>query len=40
MLRIKKNILNIEHFLEALRQINFKNHIDLLVKVLPNGKKL
>ena len=34
-----KKTLNIEHVIEALRQMNFKNHIDLLVKDLPNGEK-
>ena len=34
-----KKTLNIEHVIEALRRINFKNHIDLLVKDLPNGEK-
>ena len=34
-----KKTLNIEHVIEALRQMNFENHIDLLVKALPNGEK-
>ena len=38
-LKSGKKTLNIEHVIEALRQMNFKNHIDLLVKDLPNGEK-
>ena len=33
-----KKTLNIEHVIEALKQIEFKNHIDLLVKDLPKGE--
>ena len=33
-----KKTLNIEHVIEALKQMNFKKHIDLLVKDLPNGE--
>ena len=33
-----KKTLNIEHIIAALKQMNFKNHIDLLVKDLPKGE--
>ena len=33
-----KKTLNIEHIIEALKKMNFKNHIDLLVKDLPKGE--
>ena len=34
-----KKTLNIDHVLEALKKMSFKNHIDLLVKDLPKGEK-
>lgn len=33
-----KKTLNIEHVIEALKQMNFNKHIDLLVKDLPVGE--
>ena len=33
-----KKTLNIEHVIAALKKIDFKNHIDLLVKDLPKGE--
>lgn len=32
-----KKTLNIEHVIEALKQMKFKKHIDLLIKDNPNG---